>query len=148
VTASGGACPLCLGVGGALVWQGSGHRVILVDEPDHPGFCRVVWDAHVAEMTELAAVDAQRLMATVFTVERVLRDQLQPDKINLASLGNVVPHLHWHVIPRWIDDSRFPDPVWAPPRRALPPRRIDLAALSTALCRALDKLGESGRCAP
>jgi hypothetical protein len=83
VTASRGDCPLCRELGGALVWRGGGHRVILVDEPDHPGFCRVVWDAHVAEMTDLATVDAQRLMATVFSVERVLRDQLRPDKIDL-----------------------------------------------------------------
>jgi diadenosine tetraphosphate (Ap4A) HIT family hydrolase len=42
---------------------------------------------------------------------------MQPDKINLASLGNVVPHLHWHVIPRFADDAHFPSPIWASPQR-------------------------------
>jgi diadenosine tetraphosphate (Ap4A) HIT family hydrolase len=53
------------------------------------------------------------LMDVVFATERALRRIMQPDKINLASLGNVVPHLHWHVIPRWRDDSHFPAPIWA-----------------------------------
>jgi len=131
------SCPLCEGAGGELVWQGPDHRVILADEPRHPGFCRVVWTAHVREMSDLAPDDAERLMATVLTVERVLRAQLAPDKVNLASLGNVVPHLHWHVIPRWVDDSHFPDPVWATQRREPPLRRIDRAGLVGALRRAL-----------
>jgi diadenosine tetraphosphate (Ap4A) HIT family hydrolase len=119
------------------VWQGADHRVILADEPRHPGFCRVVWTAHVREMSDLPPADAARLMATVLTVERVLREQLAPDKINLASLGNVVPHLHWHVIPRWRDDSHFPDPVWAAQRREPPARALDRAALLAALHAAL-----------
>ena len=52
-------------------------------------------------------------MSAVYATESILRDLLRPDKINLASLGNVVPHLHWHVIPRWKNDSHFPDPIWA-----------------------------------
>lgn len=119
------------------MWQGADHRVILADEPRHPGFCRVVWTAHVREMSDLPPADAAQLMATVLTVERVLREQLAPDKINLASLGNVVPHLHWHVIPRWADDSHFPDPVWAAPRREPPARALDRAALLAALHAAL-----------
>lgn len=137
MTIAPGDCPLCNGPGGELVWQGADHRVILADEPRHPGFCRVVWTAHVREMSDLEAADSARLMATVLTVERVLRACLAPDKVNLASLGNVVPHLHWHVIPRWADDSHFPDPVWAPARRASPDRPIDRAALISALQRAL-----------
>jgi hypothetical protein len=130
-------CPLCTGSGGELVWQGADHRVILADEPRHPGFCRVIWRAHVREMSDLSSVDAARFMASVLIVERVLREQLAPDKVNLASLGNVVPHLHWHVIPRWVDDSHYPDPVWAPARREAPGRTIDAAALSAALREAL-----------
>jgi diadenosine tetraphosphate (Ap4A) HIT family hydrolase len=130
-------CPLCTGPGGELVWQGADHRVILADEPRHPGFCRVVWTAHVREMSDLPAEDSTRLMVTVLTVERVLRERLAPDKVNLASLGNVVPHLHWHVIPRWVDDSHFPDPVWAAARREAPTRNIDRAALGAALREAL-----------
>jgi diadenosine tetraphosphate (Ap4A) HIT family hydrolase len=60
----------------------------------------------------------------VFAVEQVLRELLQPEKINLASLGNQVPHLHWHVIPRFGDDAHFPDPIWAARKREARPHAI------------------------
>ena len=109
-------CPLCTQAGGDLIWRGRGLRVIAVDDPDYTGFTRVVWDAHVAEMTDLAPGDRETLMQAVYTVERVMRDMLAPDKVNLAAFGNMVPHLHWHIIPRWQGDRHFPDPYWAAPR--------------------------------
>jgi len=105
------ACALCANDGGQLVWRDGFAHVVLADEPDYPGFTRVILDAHLAEMTDLAPVSRERLMAIVFRVEQVQREVLRPDKINLASFGNVVPHLHWHVIPRWRDDRHFPQPV-------------------------------------
>ena len=126
-------CPLCESVAGELVWQGPDHRVILADEPDYPGFCRVIWDAHVREMSDLSADDALRLMTTVLAVERAVRRCLMPYKVNLASLGNVVPHVHWHVIPRFLDDRHYPDPVWAAPRRDSAPVAFDRAALIEGL---------------
>ena len=56
-------------------------------------------------------------MEVVATVERVLRDRLRPTKVNLASLGNVVPHLHWHVIARFDWDGYFPQSIWAARQR-------------------------------
>lgn len=74
------------------------------------------------------------LMDVLWQVELVVREVMQPDKINLASFGNVVPHLHWHVIPRYTDDVHFPQPVWGQAQRALQPaalqeRRERLGAL-------------------
>jgi diadenosine tetraphosphate (Ap4A) HIT family hydrolase len=43
------------------------------------------------------------------------------DKMNLASLGNQTPHVHWHVVPRFRDDRHFPGPIWATPKRAHAP---------------------------
>jgi diadenosine tetraphosphate (Ap4A) HIT family hydrolase len=57
-------------------------------------------------------------MTVVALVEKALREHLQPTKINLAALGNVVPHLHWHVIARFDWDTHFPAPVWAQASRA------------------------------
>jgi len=91
-------------------------RVVIADEPFR-GFCRVVWNAHVREMTDLAPSERHHLMNIVFATEQALRALLSPHKINLASLGNVVPHLHWHVIPRFEDDSHFPNPVWGEAKR-------------------------------
>ena len=114
-------CPLCQTTGGVLLWQGPQFRVIDASDPAYPGFTRVVWTAHVVEMTDLSAPEQTALMRAVFLVESVQRKILQPHKINLAALGNVVPHLHWHIIPRWEDDLHFPAPVWAAaPQRDAP----------------------------
>ena len=109
-------CVFCEGEGGVCLWRDERCRVVLVDEP-FAGFCRVIWNAHVAEMTDLAPADRDHLMDVVFAVEAALRARLGPAKINLASLGNLVPHLHWHVIPRYRDDSHFPQPVWGAAQR-------------------------------
>ena len=110
-------CPLCDAEGGALVWRGERLRVIRADEAGFPAFYRVVWNAHVAEFSDLNAADRQHCMDVVTIVEQALRQHLQPTKINLAALGNMVPHLHWHVIARFDWDSHFPAPVWAAPQR-------------------------------
>ena len=113
-------CELCHGAGGTLLWQNDLCRVVAVDEPGLPGFLRVVLQRHVREMTDLPAAERGRLMAVVFAVEDHVRQSLEPDKMNLASLGNVTPHLHWHVIPRWRDDRHFPGPVWAAAKHDAP----------------------------
>ncbi len=110
-------CPLCAEDGGALVWRGERLRVIRAQEVGFPAFYRVVWNAHVAEFSDLAAADRTHCMDVVAQVEKALRQHLQPTKINLAALGNMVPHLHWHVIARFDWDSHFPAPVWAAAQR-------------------------------
>ena len=110
-------CELCTSTGGELLWQNALCRIVEVDDADYPGFCRVILNRHVAEMTDLTADEQQELMRIVFSVEAAVRDVVKPDKINLASLGNMVPHVHWHVIPRWREDSCFPNPIWAPTQR-------------------------------
>lgn len=75
-------------------------------------------------MADLAVADRTHLRDVLDAVESVVRSVMNPDKINLASLGNVVPHLHWHVIPRWTDDSHFPAPIWASPCRTVPCRAV------------------------
>lgn len=111
------ACELCRLPGGLVLWRDAACRVVLVGDADYPGFCRVVWERHVGEMSDLTEPERAALLRVVFAVETVLRSSLRPDKINLASLGNATPHLHWHVIPRFRDDRHFPQPVWAQPQR-------------------------------
>ena len=114
------ACPLCAEDGGALVWRGERLRVIRAQEAGFPAFYRVVWNAHVAEFSDLAAVDRVHCMEAVALVEQALRQHLSPTKVNIAALGNMVPHLHWHVIARFEWDSHFPSPVWAAAQRPSP----------------------------
>lgn len=131
-------CELCEKPGGEPIWHDELCRVVLIDEPDYPGFCRVILQRHVQEMSELAPSERLHLMQVVFAVEAAVIELMAPDKVNLASLGNVVPHIHWHVIPRFRDDRHFPNPVWGPPlregvRRAAP----KIMSLREALVRAL-----------
>jgi len=111
-------CELCHRLGGHPLWRDEFCRVVLVEDRDYPGFCRVVLERHVAEMTDLAREERMRLMDAVFATEAALREVLRPHKINIASLGNVTPHLHWHVVPRHSEDRHFPHPIWAEPVRA------------------------------
>jgi diadenosine tetraphosphate (Ap4A) HIT family hydrolase len=98
---------------GQHIWRGDDCRVILVNDPDLPGFCRVIWNRHVAEMTDLSHGERDHLMALVFAVEEAVRHVMHPDKVNIAALGNLVPHIHWHVIPRFKDDAFFPGSAWS-----------------------------------
>lgn len=133
------ACSLCLARANEVVlWRGEQVRVIEAGESAYPGYCRVVWNAHVREMSDLRVAERRELMDVVWAVEEALRRALRPEKINLASLGNQVPHLHWHVIPRFTDDPHFPDVIWAPPRRAPAARAFDAAGLRRALAQLLE----------
>jgi diadenosine tetraphosphate (Ap4A) HIT family hydrolase len=129
-------CPLCEAPGGLPVAATDRLRVIRAAESGFPAFYRVVWTTHAAEFTDLAPADRLHCMEVVAAVEDAMRRHLGPDKVNLAALGNMVPHLHWHVIARFRWDSRWPGAVWAPPQRETPAQA--LAELETAL-PALDR---------
>lgn len=136
------ACELCQTTGGEVLHQAEQFRVVLIDDANYPGFCRLIWQDHVKEVTDLHEIDRMLMMDVLWQVEKVVRDVMQPLKINLASFGNMVPHLHWHVIPRYADDAHFPAPVWAQaartaPAEALAERKARLPALRTAMAEHL-----------
>ena len=108
-------CELCNNDGGELLFRDAKLRVVAVTgaEAAYRGFCRVIWNVHIKEITDLTRDDRNRFMDAVYRVETALRSSLEPDKMNTASLGNMTPHLHWHVIPRFQDDATFPKPIWA-----------------------------------
>lgn len=123
------ACPLCEGDGGLLVFRNEDLRIIQASEAGFPAFYRVVWNRHVAEFSDLSPTERQVCMHAVAKVEQVLRSELQPAKINLAALGNMVPHLHWHVIARFDWDSHFPAPVWGESQRPVDEEKTAAIAL-------------------
>ncbi|HEX9174332.1 MAG TPA: HIT family protein [Telluria sp.] len=137
------ACELCE-LSTPTVYSDDKLAVIVVDDAGFPGFARVIWRAHVKEVSDLADADRLMLNDAVWRVELALREVLAPDKVNVASLGNVVPHLHWHVIPRFTDDTHFPNPVWAaavrqPDEATLAARRALLPQLADAIARRMNQ---------
>ena len=128
-------CELCDSDGGLPIARMQQFRVIRVADRDYPGFYRVIWNAHVAEFSDLSADERRACMDAVAVVEQLMRQHLRPTKVNLASLGNMVPHLHWHVIARFETDRHFPQPVWATASR---PAGGEPATAQLAL-QALDK---------
>ena len=138
-------CTLCETEGGVPVWRGARFRVIRAEEAAFPAFYRLVWNDHVAEFSDLSPADRVLCMEAVTRIEQVLRERLQPTKINLATLGNVVPHLHWHVVARFDWDSHFPAPVWAVASRsadtvAQAAVQAQLPAVDGAIAQALTAL--------
>jgi len=105
-------CALCAPTSDVILWKDDFCRVVLLNDADYPAYCRVELIEHIKEMTDLAPLQRARMMKTVFAVETALREIFNPDKINLASLGNKTPHIHWHVIPRFENDKHFPNSHW------------------------------------
>lgn len=139
-------CVFCRADGGEVLWRSDLCRVVLAVEPDYPGFLRVILNAHIMEMTDLAVSDRAEVMRVVFAAEAALRQVMRPDKINLATLGNKVPHVHWHVVPRYLDDPHFPNPVWSSKRRerTRPHNPVLNAEIGLVLNRQLARPAETG----
>ncbi len=135
------ACELCGQDAAPAVWRDDDWRVVRVADAAFPAFYRVISRAHVREMSQLSRPARHRAIDLVCAVERVLIERLQPTKVNLASLGNVVPHLHWHVIARFDEDSHFPQPIWGAKQRedgdAAGRLALDLDRLDDAVREAL-----------
>ncbi len=117
-------CVLCHPQKENVVWKNKELRVIQVDDPLFPGYFRVIWNKHIAEMSDLTDDERQLLEKVLLTVEKVVREQMQPDKINWAQFGNMVPHLHWHIIARYRDDSHFPESIWGLKQRKVAEEKV------------------------
>ncbi len=117
-------CVLCHPQKENVVWKNKELRVIQVDDPLFPGYFRVIWNKHIAEMSDLTDDERQLLEKVLLTVEKVVREQMQPDKINWAQFGNMVPHLHWHIIARYRDDSHFPESIWGSKQREVAEEKV------------------------
>jgi diadenosine tetraphosphate (Ap4A) HIT family hydrolase len=138
-------CPICAGLGqgdnkhAVHVWDGSCTEVLLSRRTAVRGYCLVTWaGAHVADPTDLAPSHAASYWDDVLSVGRAVRAVFRPVKVNYLLLGNLVPHLHTHVVPRYVDDPAAGGPlswellVGAPPT-APQELRQQAADLRTAL---------------
>lgn len=109
------SCHLCTALNERIIFSNDFVRIINANEPHYPAFTRVILQHHAMEMTDLNIIERQHLMEYVYLVEQAQRDILRPDKINLAAFGTMVPHIHWHIIPRFKWDLHYPASFWSPP---------------------------------
>jgi diadenosine tetraphosphate (Ap4A) HIT family hydrolase len=80
-----------------------------------PGYCFVFTKKHVTELFHLDRPTRSAVMEEVNLVASALLDVFQPTKINYELLGNMVPHMHWHLVPRFTTDPLWPRPIWSEP---------------------------------
>lgn len=125
------SCALCQPCTSPILWQDDFCRVVLLNDADYPAYCRVELLDHIKEMSDLPPILRARMMKVVFAVETAIREIIQPDKINLASLGNKTPHIHWHVIPRFESDKHFPNSHWGEVMRENNTTLLDQKTVST-----------------
>ena len=97
--------------------------LILGDAQFYRGYCLLLAKRHVTELHEMPRGEAHELLDELLAVGRTLAAVLKPLKLNYECLGNQEPHVHWHIFPRYTDDSMQPSPVWLRPEAE---RRVSL----------------------
>lgn len=115
---AGVGCPMCASLGKGdndftvAVHTGQVTEVGLERRSLLPGYCVVVWrHGHVADPADLAPERASRYWAEVHAVARAIRTLFNPVKMNYLTLGNTIPHLHTHVLPRYHGDPAPGGPI-------------------------------------
>jgi diadenosine tetraphosphate (Ap4A) HIT family hydrolase len=79
----------------------------------YPGYCVAIHKKHVVEMHDLNLIDQAETITEVLSLSKAIYLAFSPIKMNLASLGNQDPHLHWHLFPRYKDDPNVLKHPWS-----------------------------------
>lgn len=123
----GSDCPMCRENDAAtpddpaLVAAVPSGRILLQDDAAFRGYCILAFPRHVTELFELSILERKRFMKDVTALAAAVHAVCRPAKLNYAILGNQVPHLHCHVIPRYPDDGWWGRPIWTRPEEARAP---------------------------
>ena len=91
--------------------------VLLNQDQFFPGYCFVIAKDHVTELFHLDRAERMIIIEEVTVVAAALADVFRPDKMNYELLGNMVPHMHWHLVPRFRSDPLWPRPIWSGPHQ-------------------------------
>jgi diadenosine tetraphosphate (Ap4A) HIT family hydrolase len=109
-----------------LVAPLSVSSLYLAKNQTYRGQCSLIFDLrHAARPDQLSTDEWMGFCADLYAAQRAVVSVTRPDHVNIESLGNVVPHLHWHVIPRYVGDARWGMPIWTTPLSAMPDIRLD-----------------------
>ena len=90
------------------------------------GHCLLILDLrHATRPNELSTGEWAQFCADLRTAECAIADTLDPDHVNVAALGNLAPHLHWHIVPRYRNDPRWGAPIWLTKPSEMPDTRLE-----------------------
>lgn len=137
---SGEECPLCddPSKGMQMVADGSITRAYLQPSASFRGYCILVLKRHAVELDDLTREERAALMEDIAQVAHAIRAVCEPTKLNYEILGNVVPHIHVHIIPRYTTDPTWDRAAWfaLPDEAQLPPEEYTRLAenLRLAIC--------------
>ena len=124
-----------------LVAPLSVSSLYLAKNQTYRGQCSLIFDVrHAARPDQLTASEWSAFCADLFAAQHAVIAVTRPDHINVESLGNVVPHLHWHIIPRYVGDRRWGMPIWTTPLSAMAETRLEPADRETLLRQLRDAL--------
>jgi diadenosine tetraphosphate (Ap4A) HIT family hydrolase len=114
----------------------------LAKNQTYRGQCLVIFDLyHAARPDQLSVNEWQTFCTDLFIAQSAVSRTVRPDHINIESLGNVVPHLHWHVVPRYLNDARWGAPIWLTSMKEMADTRLseqERQVLVIELRKALD----------
>jgi len=127
---AGEECPLCAPRPESndhwdLIATLSVSSLYLAKNQTYRGQCQLVFDPrHAARLDQLTSDEYAAFTADLFLAQNAVARTVAVDHMNVESLGNVVPHLHWHIVPRYVNDARWGLPIWTTPLSAMPDTRL------------------------
>lgn len=109
------------------------HSYLMLNRDQYfPGYCFLISKQHVCELFHLQPLVRQGFLEEVNHAARILSELFRADKLNYELLGNLVPHMHWHLVPRFVEDPLWPRPIWSEPHAELilePQSRLERISL-------------------
>jgi len=113
------------------------------------GHCLLILDLrHATRPDQLSSDEWRAFCADLYLAEKAIIGTLHPDHINVALLGNVVPHLHWHIVPRYQNDPRWQAPIWTTTTAEMPTTRLPESERANLIEKLRIALNSSAMLAP
>ena len=106
----------------------------LASNQTYRGHCQLMFDRrHACRADQLTRDEWRAFSDDLFTAQQAILQATRPDHLNVELLGNVVPHLHWHIIPRYFADPRWGMPIWTTPLSAMSDTRLEAGDRATLI---------------
>jgi diadenosine tetraphosphate (Ap4A) HIT family hydrolase len=111
---------------GYFVTKLSVSSLYLDSNQAYRGHCVLIYDfGHATRLDQLSPEQWSAFATDLHVSETAIFKTFQPDHMNVESLGNVMPHLHWHIVPRFKSDGRWGGPIWTSGFADMPRKELE-----------------------